>query len=125
MSQAAPMTPDLCIRLLADLLLKAPSSDDDLLFNQLVANGCDQQSARHAVQLIPIAFGRRFLSGMGITFSDLFWEFGPTGELENEQSLSRNPLFKAASDLAQTLWTKSAVQAIALRSAEVHAVNNA
>ena len=77
----------------------------------------------HAVAMVPLAFGRRMLHGV-VEAPPTYVEVDGRGKRLREGALADDPIFAAADQLARTESSASDVP-VALRSAEVRAVNQA
>jgi hypothetical protein len=107
------------------LAIENQGCSDEELLSGLCSLGLPADQALEAVRFIPIAFARHFLDGMGITFSERYWVFSPAGKEVSSGSLTSNPIFHMASELAPKLLTKPAIEQIVFRSAEANSVNQA
>lgn len=98
--------------------------DDDGLVRALVDRGVDRRTARRLVVFVPMAMGRVLLDGLGITFADTYLVSAadpitqyPLGEVDE--------FVTASTAAAEGRLSGAQVSALALRSAEVAAVNKA
>ncbi|MFC5235426.1 hypothetical protein [Pseudonocardia zijingensis] len=89
---------------------------DEELIDGLRAAGVPH--AERAVALLPIAFGRLLLDGL-VTLPATFFDG------DREVAFADEPLYVAAAQLARTQRQPADIDPIALRSAEVRAVNQA
>ena len=96
--------------------------DDEAVIARLVADGHAERDARLAVAFLPLAFGRSLLGPLGV-------ELAATAMLgDAEVVLADDPLYRAAADHAARVHESGPndlFRALALRSAEVSAVNQA
>lgn len=80
------------------------------------------------LEFVPLAFGRVLLDGMGIAFSDEYVRIDENGTECLRRKLGDEPMFREALALAPEVIATSgqdAFTAVAIRSSEVQAVNNA
>jgi hypothetical protein len=80
------------------------------------------------LELVPLAFGRVLLDGMGIVFSDEYVRIDENGTERLRRKLGDEPLFREALELAPEVMATSGQDvftAVAIRSSELQAVNNA
>lgn len=87
--------------------------------------GVASDVAERAFNLVQIAWGRSFLDGLGITFSELYYCFDANGSCIESGQLKDNSYFKWADLVANDYKNSSAFELLALTSAEVNAVNRA
>lgn len=112
---------------LLPLFYEAPEADDAQLFARLCATGLVPHTAERLVALVPLAFGRVLLAGLPIALSPRALVQGDT---PREIALAEEPLYAQAHWLAERAYrqgtlTQPEFAALALRSAEVHVVNQA
>ncbi len=98
---------------------------DDFIANELRKRGYNGEHVAEAIQLIPIAFARQFLNGMGIDFSEQYWILSPNGSIEKQGLLTENSLYSEALKLAPGFMAKPVIECIVFRSSEAHAINGA
>jgi uncharacterized protein DUF6348 len=111
---------------LVTLAGERPELGDRDLARALVARGFETKAAERMVVFAPVAFGRYLLRDMGI-------DFDPTFEVRGERFQTTSPLlldqmaeYVAAVRAAPIVASSSlGFRALALRSAEVNAINNA
>jgi hypothetical protein len=101
---------------IAALCSNSDSTDDEIV-DLLVGHGVPPGLAARAILMLPLAFGRKLLRGMIVAPDEIH-------EGERVRALSSDPVFAAAAARAEDA-TRDQMQAIALRSSEVHAVNSA
>lgn len=80
------------------------------------------------IEFVPLAFGRSLLDGMGIQFEDYYVRIDAEGRERVRRKLADEPVYAAALKLAPIVLQsmgQEAFVAIATRSAELEAVNNA
>ncbi len=119
------MAPSAAILLYTRLCVEAQGLGDDTIVPSMVQHGCLPELALEVARLVPVAFGRQFLSGMGISFSDAYWLFSDDGDVEERRTLSSNAVYMEAVNLAPSLMSKAVVSTIVFRSSEADAVNTA
>lgn len=109
----------------AALPLLADGVADDDVVRQLAAKGVDAPVAEQVIAFVPLAFGRVFLHGLGITFADEYMI--PKDGTQVRKPLKTHPVFRAAMTAAMKAQREEGVQFanVALRSSECSAVNNA
>lgn len=107
------------------LASKTKGVSDDAIYQSLCDKGFSAEISIQAVQIIPVAFGRHLLDGMGITFSEKFWVVDRMGKILQSGSFSENPIFVAALSLAPGLLNAAVSEDVVWRSAEVNCVNTA
>ena len=95
--------------------------DDQRMIERLVRSGCPTAVARRIVVLAPIAFGRGIVGPLGVrTWPDI--EIAADSGRHETRPLAAFPEFRLAAALAEGDGFK-AYTGLALRSAEVNAVN--
>lgn len=81
------------------------------------------------LEFMPLAFGRVLLDGMGIQFSESYIRYDAQTERQKEQRLADEPVyiesFWAATQIVARQAAGEAFKAVALRSAELDAINKA
>jgi len=118
---------DLVTRAVA-VFVNNPTADFETLRAALVSDGMSQAEAAAVLEFVPLAFGRAFLNGMGIEFPNYYVRVDANGKEVERKQLVQEPLYLFASmqaPLVMMLQGQEAFTAIATRSAEVDAVNNA
>jgi hypothetical protein len=108
---------------------KHKNSEDDVVEQALKSAGIPSQTAVRLVEFMPLAFGRVFMDGMGITFEENYIRLNRKTKQEKRGKLADEKFYTESLSFArqivgQQTYSK-AFQAVALRSAEVNAVNNA
>jgi hypothetical protein len=98
------------------IFLAHRGADDETLQAELERTGVEPWLARRLVLFLPIAFGRRLLAGA--TMTDMVSDGGV------ERRLDEEPVFVAAQLRAESA-VREEIEAIGLRSCEVHAANAA
>ncbi len=105
----------------------AENTEDAELISKLIENGISVEEAERFIAFLPIAFGRVIINQIGnVHFSGLYKikENGMEFELNDE------PIYRFAEEIANESYISGLVgrevfSAIATRSAELNAVNNA
>lgn len=106
------------------------SADDGAILRELAAGGMGRRDAGRAVALVPLAFGRVLLGTLGVrSAATAVLRSVRTGE-DTPFRLEDDPIYVQARQLAETAYARGAMEreefaAVALRSAEVDAVNQA
>jgi len=88
-----------------------------------ILQGAGLPRASHAVAMVPLAYGRQILQGL-VDVPATYVALDRNGARWREAALADDPIFAAATQIARTEATKVDGH-IALRSAEVRAVNEA
>lgn len=100
--------------------------NDDLIIDYLAQHDIDPSVCEELIRFLPIVFGRHMLSDTSITFSDEYIRFQADGTITSKGKLSDIGLYVAACDFISTHHVERDVYlAVALRSPEVDAANNA
>lgn len=107
------------------IFIEHSTADDSSLISGLVASGCDQTTASRLVEFMPLGFTRVMLADSGVKFSQTFVRVQTDGEYSAEILLSDEPVFVAATSVAQAGVVREEMIAVAGRSAEFHAINEA
>ena len=115
---------------LAGVIYELRDRDDAAIAGELVRRGLSAREAQLAVALIPLAFGRVALKTLVRGFADEMILVAPSGREPRSLRLGTNDLFIQATKLARDAvdhgtLTQDQFSALALRSVEVRAVNNA
>jgi hypothetical protein len=106
-----------------DAIATSPEATKDELRDRLVAAGYERALVARAIQFVPVAFGRALLDNLGIQFSPNYILLSGEGRLVERGLLESLAVYKTAQ--AMTSSRAEAMRAVALRSAEVSAVNAA
>lgn len=118
------------VRILSDIarLLRIaseePELDDVVLFDRLVAAGVERGRAWRLVTFVPIAFGRTIIDALGIDAPPTYLRRNGRGR-DKRRRLRDEPEFRAAADHLDDFSGRAGFKELAVRSAEVNAVNNA
>jgi hypothetical protein len=110
---------------LSEIFVDAP--DDEALTKVVESKGYKKELAERFVAFLPIAFGRIVIAQIADVSFTLNYK---VKETSNEYSLTNEPIYNLAHDLAVESYEKGRItrevySAIALRSAELVAVNKA
>ena len=119
------MTPEEAVAFLADLLKLQGAMSDDRMYMLMAKAGMTRDEADHVHKFAQIAWGRAFLSGMGIEFSPDYMWLDVDGRVVETGVLTSEPYFAAATQLASRYLPCPGVTDLALRSADVASVNAA
>ncbi len=68
-------------------LAENPQLEPGVLIGGLISAGCDASEVLLASRLLPIAFGRALLSGLGIQFCDVLMQLDEQGNILGEEKL--------------------------------------
>lgn len=104
-------------------------SDEHEIVEMLVASGIEKPLAAKLVEFVPLAFFRAMMEESGVQFADYFLRLGPEGKPADERKLNQEPVYMEA--LKMALAEAKAGRggedylAVARRSAEFQAINNA
>jgi hypothetical protein len=101
----------------------APDASDEDLTETLLAAGLAKPQVLLAVLFVPLACGRLLMAGLGIRFSSLYVLLSADGTPVERGTIDDAPIYIAAQAAAAA--RRDLVKAVALRSAEVNAVNQA
>jgi hypothetical protein len=105
-------------------MIERASLDDGALRRELMTIGMSERDAQRLLAFVPLAFGRVLVDKLPIRFPEtvIVIERGT----ERESRLADEPLFTLAIDLARRgTLTRDQFSALALRSAEMRALNKA
>jgi hypothetical protein len=106
-----------------DAIATSPDATNAKLRDLLVTTGYDHALVSQAIQFVPVAFGRVLLSNLGIQFSPNYILLSGEGWLVERGLLESLEVYRTAQ--AMTSSRADAMRAVALRSAEVTAINSA
>ena len=87
-----------------------------------------RQEVERVIEFVPLAFGRSLLDGMGIAFEDDYVRVDKDGNERMRGKLADEPIYVAALKLAPVVMQsmgQDAFMAVAMRSAELQATNEA
>ena len=121
------MTPTEAIQQLVNILAETdpPFSDDDV-YTALGTSGVPDDVADRTYKFAQLACGRKFLDGLGVSFSDQFICFNAEGNVIESGNIDEEPFFVAAIRFVDPDSVgHPAFSHFALMSADVHAVNDA
>jgi hypothetical protein len=102
--------------------------DISILIAFFIAAGLSKTQATEVVEFAPLAFGRALMDGMGVVFDDEYIRLDDDGEERLRRKLADEPMFVAALAAAPEFMRNAGQDpfaAIAMRSAELQAVNEA
>jgi hypothetical protein len=122
------MIPRIAILRAAGVFEKNPSASNEELRAAMLAAGLSARDTDDILEFVPLAFGRVLLDGMGIVFSEKYIRIDKNGQEIFRNWLEWEKFFReglAAAPVVMMTSGKEAFTAIALRSSEVQAVNNA
>jgi hypothetical protein len=113
----------------AEVLRKQTGSSEDQLITTLVEAGFDQARAIKLVEFIPLAYGRVWMEGKGVQFTDYYLRMSVDEKSYTEHELEDEPVYREAVAAAQSEINDGAefdvFFPIAARSAEFQAINRA
>jgi len=119
------MKPD--IRKAVAVIRNSTALDDVAIYNALVADGVERQSAARLVVFLPMVYGRLLFANSGARFSSEYRTALTDGTVSPVKLLVNEPLWNEAMEFAKAEiedgLSRQDVLAIAGRSAELHAVN--
>jgi hypothetical protein len=119
------MKPD--IRKAVAVIRNSTALDDVAIYNALVADGVERQSAARLVVFLPMVYCRLLLADSGARFSSEYRTALTDGTVSPVKLLVNEPLWNEAMEFAKAEiedgLSRQDVLAIAGRSAELHAVN--
>ena len=118
------MTPEDFIQALVSAASKV-GADQKSIIAAIESAGSSYDDAARAYNFIQVAWGRCFLDGMGITFSDKYYCFDGDGELRDSGTLVDQPVYARAESVAEAHKGSPAFELIALSSAEMNSINAA
>jgi hypothetical protein len=105
-----------------------PEWDDDRVERVLRVRGVDSVLAQELVSFAPLAFGREIVQELGVQCSDLYRLHNLTDGSETELPLAGEMAYawaRAMVGLYRTAERNEVFKRVAVRSAELNAVNNA
>src|SRR5262245_43827416 len=118
------MNPDEAVKQLAEIVLANLNVSEDELFDALIGRCLTDEDVFRVYRFTQIAWGRIYLDGMGIRFSDEYYCFSADGAVAERGRLADNVYFASAQQVASQYMHTPAFERIALTSADVDAVNN-
>lgn len=119
------MTPEEAVIRLADIVTANYEASEDDIYQALADAGMPGDVADKSYKFTQIAWGRVFLDGRGIEFSDDYLWLDADGNMVESGRLTQEPFFAAAIRLADKYILTPAFARLALTSADVYAVNDA
>lgn len=117
------MTPEAAVALLATIVAGRAEFTEDEVYEAMTAAGVSESVADRTYKFTQIAWGRVFLSDLGIDFPSNYICFNGNGEVIESGPLSGQPYFAAAAAMANECGGTPGFQRLALMAAEVQAVN--
>jgi hypothetical protein len=118
------MNPDEAVKHLAEIVLANLNVSEDELYDALIGRGLTDEAVFRAYNFTQIAWGRIYLDGLRIRFSDEYYFFSADGAVAEQGRLADNVYFAAALQVAPQYMHTPAFERIALTSADIDAVNN-
>jgi len=119
------MTPQTAVACLVEILETRSEFTQDEVYQAMVDAGVPESVADRAFKFTQIAWGRVFLDGMGIKFSQDYLCFNGAGEVLESGQLADEPYFIAAMAAAKRLPPPAGLPRLALMSSVLRAVNDA
>jgi hypothetical protein len=117
------------IALTVQIIRSYQNSSDEEILEALIANGIKRYVAVQLVTLLPLAYGRAGLASAGVRFSDYYICMGQNGRPGRECKLNSLAVWNESIAFARkeisSGATADAVLAIAGRSPETNAINQA
>jgi hypothetical protein len=120
-----PVTPESAVARLAEIVAGWPEFTEDEVYEAMAEAGLPDALAHRAYRFTQIAWGRAFLTGLGVQFSPEYVCFNASGAVVESGRLADEPCFATASRLAGKYAGTPGFGRLALMSADVDAVNNA
>jgi hypothetical protein len=112
-----------------DLVRDSPQLSDEELENRLTALEVEESVAHGCITFVPLAFGRAIVKDLGVSVPDSYIEYDLSTKQQTEKPLGEQFEFiwaKSVLDIyRQSPEYNSAFKTIAVRSAEVDAINSA
>ncbi len=117
------------IRTYIDYLTAHPDADDEAIADSLTRSGLEQFRAFELLIWVPMAFGRAVLEGPDFRLPGTFRSMSPEGQKMTRRRLADEPVYvearRIATEVGREKFSKNTFLAIAGRSAEFKAVNDA
>ena len=117
------------IKIALPVFAEHKNSDWEVLETALIGAGIEPSLTAKLLEFMPLAFGRVFLDGMGIKFAENYTRYNDLSGQSKESKLLDEPVyaesFWAASQIVEYQAAGEAFNAVAFRSSELHAVNEA
>jgi hypothetical protein len=117
------------IKIALPVFAEHKDSDWEVLETALISAGVPASLTGKLLEFMPLAFGRVFLDGLGIKFEDYYVRYDAQINRKKEKKLADEPVytesFWAASQIIARQAAGEAFNAVAFRSSEFLAVNNA
>jgi hypothetical protein len=102
-----------------------PDTDEDSIYESLEAAEVPFNQADRIYKFVQIAWGRAFLDGMGITFTNDYFCFNANGEVIESGQLNEEPHFAYAMNNVKQYKGTEVFNKFALSSSDVNAINDA
>lgn len=102
-----------------------PDASEDAIYESLESAGVPSDRVDKLYKFTQIAWGRVFLNGMSITFSEDYYCLDADGSVIESGKLDEEPIYSFAVSNANKYIGSPAFQYLALRSSDVHVVNDA
>ncbi|MCP4130839.1 MAG: hypothetical protein GY754_07640 [bacterium] len=118
------MTMDELFSILAAAASK-PETTVDEIYESLESAGIPPERVDRLIKFTQVAWGRVFLSEMGITFSNEYFCFGADGTVTESGQLDTETFFAYATTNVDRYKSSQAFKFLALTSADAHCVNDA
>lgn len=117
------------IKTAAPIFAEHKDSDWEVLEQALVNAGISPPLTTRLIEFMPLAFARALLEGMGIAFEEYYVRHDPQTNRNQHTKLADETVyresFEAASSIMAQKLAGDAFMAVALRSSELAAVNDA
>lgn len=110
---------------LIEIVAARPDLSEGDIYAGMAQAGIPKHLADRAYKFTLIAWGRIFLEGLGIHFSEDYLWLEPDGTIIEEGLIADEACYQAASQLASQYIGTPAFKRLALSAAEVHVVNDA
>lgn len=120
---------DAAVHAYVNLVRECPNLSDEQLEARLLAAGIEQSVATGCATFVPLAFGRVVVTELVVNVADTFVEYDLATKRQTEKPLAEQFEYIWAKNVVD-IYQRSpdyndAFKAIAIRSAELSAVNNA
>lgn len=118
-------TPQAAVTRLVDAIAARPEFTEDEVYAAMANAGIPEPVADRAYKFTQVAWGRVLLDGLGINFAPDYLCFNGAGDVIESGQLSEEPYFAAAMAAAKQHPPPAGLPRMALKSADVSAVNSA
>jgi hypothetical protein len=119
------VTPEAAVTRLAEIIATRDDFTENDLYAAMADAGIPAPVADRAYKFTQTAWGRVFLDGIGVRFSNDYLCFNGAGDVIESGLLADQPYFSAAMRLAPQYARSPGFPRFALMSADVNAVNGA